>query len=143
MALDLLSIQDQIIEKLREIPQDVYDGAVPDDKSVKIGPSGLFLPYVVIYFSEVQESSIGRGLTSVRDNTGVGYCAIDIYAPTPRASRQIADLVRDKLLGFQPENAGQLRPSGGRNFQVIETNAVPKKYVSEMVFTFIVNTVVS
>jgi hypothetical protein len=51
--------------------------------------------------------------------------------------------VRDKLTGFKPTDAGELRLAGGKTYSTVEDRAVPKKYVSEVAFMFIVNTVVS
>lgn len=70
----------------------------------------------------------------MRYNSGVSFCAIECVAPTERAARQVADLVRDKLLGFMPTGAGELRPIGGQSYTSNETNAVPKKYISEVAF---------
>jgi hypothetical protein len=123
--------------------QDIYVTAVPDDTKINHGTSGLFLPYVVVLFADVKESASGNGITSVRHNPGISYCVAQAYAPTERAARQVANILRDKLTGFKPNDAGELRLSGGRTYSNVESNAVPKKYVSEVAFTFIVNTVVS
>ena len=143
MSLDLLSVQDQIVTELETMAQDVYVTAVPDDSKVKNGPNGLFLPYVVVLFADVKEAASGNGITSVRHNPGVSYCVVQGHAPTEKAARQVANIIRDKLTGFKPVDAGELRLSGGRTYTSVENNAVPKKYISEVAFTFIVNTVVS
>lgn len=143
MSLDLLAVQDQIVVQLETMAQDVYVTAVPDDSKVKHGPTGLFLPYVVALFSDMKESASGNGITSVRHNPGLSYCVVQTYAPTERAARQVSNIVRDKLTGFKPTDAGELRLAGGKTYSTVEYNAVPKKYVSEVAFMFIVNTVVS
>lgn len=143
MSLDLLAIQDQIVEELGDLPQDVYVTAVPDDSKVKHGANGLFLPYIVVMFADIKESSRGNGITSVRHNPGISYCVVQSHAPTERAARQVGNLVRDKLTGFKPADAGEMRLAGGRTYGSVENNAVPKKYISEVAYTFIVNTVVS
>jgi hypothetical protein len=94
-------------------------------------------------FTDVKEAASGNGITSVRHNPGISYCVIQAHAPTERAARQVANIIRDKLTGFKPTDAGELRLSGGRTYSSVENNAVPKKYISEVAFTFIVNTVVS
>jgi hypothetical protein len=73
----------------------------------------------------------------------MSYCVVQSYAPTERAARQVANIVRDKLTGFKPTDAGEMRLSGGRTYSTVESRAVPKKYISEVAFTFVVNTVVS
>lgn len=143
MSLDLMAVQDQIVVQLETMPQDVYITAVQDDSKVKHGTNGLFLPYVVVLFADVKESATGNGITSVRHNPGISYCVAQAHAPTEKAARQVANIIRDKLTGFKPTDAGELRLSGGRTYSSVENNAVPKKYISEVAFTFIVNTVVS
>ena len=143
MSLDLLAVQDQIVVQLETMAQDVYVTAIPDDSKVKHGASGLFLPYVVALFSDMKESANGNGITSVRHNPGLSYCVVQTFAPTERAARQVSNIVRDKLTGFKPTDAGELRLAGGKTYSTVEYNAVPKKYVSEVAFMFIVNTVVS
>lgn len=143
MSLDLLAIQEQITDELKDLPQEVFVTAVPDDSKVAHGANGLFLPYIVALFSDMRATGSGNGITSVRHNPGISYCVIQAHAPTEMAARQVANLVRDKLTGFKPNDAGELRLSGGRTYYSVENNAVPKKYISEVAFTFIVNTVVS
>jgi hypothetical protein len=142
MSLDLLSVHNQITAKLREdLAQDVYETAVPDDKKIAHGANGLFNPYVVAIYGDMTESGSGRGILSTRYNTGTSYCVIMCVAPTQMAARQVANLVRESLLGFQPTDAGELRPAGGRNYAKTESVSVPKSYVSEVAFSFTVNTV--
>lgn len=142
MGLDLLSVHNQITAKLREdLTQDVYETAVPDDKKIAHGANGLFNPYVVVSYGDMTEAGTGRGIVSARYNTNVSYCVVTCVAPTQMAARQVANLVRDSLLGFQPSDAGELRPAGGRNYAKTEGNSVPINYISELAYTFVVNTV--
>ena len=143
MSLDLIAVQDQITTQLETMAQDIYVTAVPDDSKVQHGANGLFLPYVVVLYADMKETASGNGITSVRHNPGISYCVAQAYAPTERAARQVANIIRDKLTGFKATDAGELRLSGGRTYSTVESNAVPKKYISEVAFTFIVNTVVS
>jgi hypothetical protein len=144
MSLNLLAVQDQITNKLKELNQDVYDTAVPENVKVSHGGSKLFLPYIVAMYGDMAESSRGRGITSVRDNAGISYAIVRCIAPTERAAREVAGLVRDKLVGFKPVDAGELRLApGGRNYVDADANSSPQRYVAEIPFVFIVNTVVS
>jgi hypothetical protein len=144
VSLNLLAVQDQITNKLKELNQDVYDTAVPENVKITHGGSKLFLPYIVATYGDMTESSRGRGITSVRNNAGMSYAVIKSIAPTERAAREVAGLVRDKLLGFAPTDAGELRLApGGRNYVDADGNGAPERYVAEIPFVFIVNTVVS
>jgi len=143
LSLDILAVHDQITTKLNELNQDVYEISVPEDTKIKMGPNGLFLPYIVAVYSDMQESATGKGILSTRYNTGTSFCVVECVAPTQRAARQVAGLVRDKLTGFIPVDAGELRLIGGANYTTMDPRGIPKKYISEVSFVFTVNTVVS
>lgn len=144
MSLDLLAVHDQITVKLKELPQDVYETAVPEGVKIAHGGSRPFLPYIIVAYGDMTEFARGRGITSVRNNAGVSFAVVRVIAPAERAARQVANLVRDKLVGFQPTDAGELRlATGGSSYVEAAGNGVPERYVAEIPFTFIVNTVVS
>ena len=143
MSLDLLAVQDQITAKLNELPQDVYETSVPDNKKVAYS-NNMFLPYIVVFYGDMSESPRGRGITSVRNNAGLSYAIVRCIAPTDRAAKQVAGLVRDKLTGFQPTDAGELRlSSGGSSYVETDNSTASTHYITEIPYVFIVNTVVS
>lgn len=139
MSLNLLAVQDQITEKLRELAQDVYETAAPDDNKLRFDSNGMILPYIVVQYSDMYEGMDSRGITSSRFDTKVSYADILCIGPTERSARQVAELVRDKLLGFVPSDAGELRTEGGARYASLD--AKPNRFVSEISFTFPVNTV--
>ena len=142
MSLDILAVHDQITAKLRsEISQDVYETAVPEDVKISHGATGLFNPYVVITYGDMVEASGSAGIISTRYNMGNSYCIISCVGPTERSSRQVANLVRDALVGFAATDSGEMRLAGGRNYIASESNAGPNKYVADLNFIFPVNTV--
>jgi hypothetical protein len=143
LSLDLLAVQDQITAKLNELPQDVYETSVPDNKKVAYS-NNMFLPYIVVFYGDMSESPRGRGITSVRNNAGLSYAIVRCIAPTDRAAKQVAGLVRDKLTGFQPTDAGELRlSSGGSSYVETDNSTASTHYITEIPYVFIVNTVVS
>ena len=143
MSLDLLAVQDQITAKLNELPQDVYETSVPDNKKVAYS-NNMFLPYIVVFYGDMSENPRGRGITSVRNNAGLSYAIVRCIAPTDRAAKQVAGLVRDKLTGFQPTDAGELRlSSGGSSYVETDNSTASTHYITEIPYVFIVNTVVS
>lgn len=142
MSLNLLAVHDQITAKLEtDLPQDVYETAVPDDKKIAHGSNALFKPYVVITYGDMIEAPGQAGITSAKYNLGTSYAIVRCVAPTERASRQVANLVREALTGYKPTDAGELRLAGGRSYNSVDGDAVPKKYISEVSFIFPVNTV--
>lgn len=140
MSLNLLAVQDQITAKLREIPQDVYETSAPDDSKLRFDASGMILPYAVIEFADIYEGGYVKGIVGAQYNMGESFIIVSCVGPTERSSRQVADLVRQKLTGFIPEDAGELKFSGGSRYFTSQ-DAKPNRYVSEVSFTFPVNTI--
>jgi hypothetical protein len=139
MSLNLIAVQDQITAKLNELAQDVYEGTVPEDVKLKFSASGILLPYIVVNYTDMYNSTGASGILSTRYDLKVSYADVSCVAPTERAARQVAGLVRDKLLGFIPTDAGELQIDGGSKYTMFD--AKPNRYVSELSFAFAVNTV--
>jgi len=139
MSLNLLAIQDEIAAKLRELPQTVYETDVPADVKLTFASNGLFNPYIVIEFSDMQDGAYAGSILSSKYSTKTSYIIVTCVAPTERASRQVAGLVREKLTGFTPNDAGELKLSGGQSYTSSETKT--NRYISEVAFTFPVNTI--
>jgi hypothetical protein len=140
MSLDLLAVQDQIITKLKELPQDVYETSTPDDSKLNFDSSGNILPYIVVEFSDMEDAPGAGGILSSKYNVGMSYIIVSCIGPTERSSRQVAGVVREKLTGFNPTDAGELRTAGGGVSYTSQTSKV-NRFVSELAFTFPVNTV--
>jgi len=140
MSLNLLAVQDQITTKLRELSQDVYETSAPDDSRLKFDSNGTILPYIVIEFSDMYESGAAKGILSAQYNIAESFIIVSCIGPTERSVRQVADLVRGKLTGFIPEDAGELKFSGGNRYYAGQDSR-PNRYVAEVSFTFAVNTV--
>jgi hypothetical protein len=139
MSLDLLAVQDEITNKLKELPQAVYETEVPSDSKLTFASNGLFNPYMVIEFSEMQDGSFAGGILSSKYDVKTSYIIVSCVGPTERSSRQIAGLVRNKLTGFIPNDAGELRLSGGQSYT--SSDSKTNRFISEVAFTFVVNTV--
>lgn len=140
MSLNLMAVQDQIAAKLRELPQDVYETSAPDDSKLKFDANGTILPYIVVEYADMYESLEPGGLLSTRYDVKTSYIIVSCIAPTERSARQVAELVRDKLTGFTPEDAGELTQAGG-GIAYVGQDVKPNRYISELAFTFPVNIV--
>ena len=140
MSLNLLAVQDEIIAKLNELPQDVFETSAPDDTKLKFDVNGMVLPYIVVEFSDMYDAPTGAGILSSRYDIKVSYIIVSCVAPTQRSSRQVAQMIREKLTGFKPNDAGELQLSGAGLAYTIP-DAKPNRFISELAFTFPVNTV--
>lgn len=138
MALSLLPVQDSIVVKLNELAQTVYENGVPDDTQLEY-QNGIMLPFIVPFFGGYARSTDGRGIVSSRQDLGQSYCIIQCVGPTERSSRQVADSVREKMTGFIPTDAGEMRPVGNSRVVLPDFSSRPAKYVTEVTFTYPVN----
>ena len=140
MALDLLAVQDDITAKLRELPKDVYESAVPDDSRLRFDANGMILPYIVIEYSDMYEMPTANGILSTRFDTKMSYIIVSCIGPTERSARQVANMVRDKLTGYVPVDAGEMKLSGG-GISYTKSETKLNRYMNELAFTFPVNIV--
>jgi len=140
MSLNLIAVHDQITAKLRELPQDVYETAAPDDSKLKFDSSGRMLPYIVVQYSDMYPTGTGNSITGAKYDAAQSYALISCVSDTERAARQVADAVKNKIVGFQPTDAGELRFEGGA-ISYASPEGKSRRYVSEVGFLFQVNTV--
>lgn len=138
--MSLLDVQDAIVTELRTLAQDVYDDGVPEDTRLRFDGSGILLPYIVVEHSGTTLTPDGQPITGVKDASGEASIAIMCIAPTQRASRQVAALVRQKLTGFNGQTFGELKPVSSP-YTYIDGVARPTRYISEIVFSFVLNSV--
>lgn len=140
MSLNLLPTQDAIAARLRELSQDVYETSAPEDAKLRFDANGTILPYIVVEFADMYDSLSSGGILSTRYDTKTSYIIVSCVAPTERSARQVAEVVRDKLTGFVPVNAGELTQSGG-GIAYSAQNQKANRFTSELAFTFPVNIV--
>lgn len=136
MSLNILAVHDQITAKLNELPQDVYETTPPEDSKLSFDANGMMLPYIVVEYTDMDQTNEGNGILGARYDSGESSAFVTCVAPTERAARQVAGAVREKLVGFKPSDAGQLVQFGGN----IDYDGRTNRYFAELVFTFVVNT---
>ena len=139
MSLNLIAVTDQITTKLEELPQDVYETAAPDDSKLRFDASGRLLPYIVVQYSDMYPTGVGNGILSAKYDAAQAYALVTCVSENERASRQVADAVKNKLVGFQPTDAGEIRFEGGA-ITYASSEAKTKRFVVEIGFLFQVNT---
>jgi hypothetical protein len=140
VSLNLLAVQDSIVTKLNELAQDVYETTAPDDSKLKFDANGMVLPYIVVEFADMYDNPTASGILSTKYDVKTSYIVVSCVGPTERSSRQVAQVVRDKLTGYSPADAGELTLAGG-GLSYTVADIKPNRYVAEIGFTFPVNTI--
>lgn len=132
MTFSMGPIEDDIIARIKTVISRVYVTEVPSD----ITPT---YPLVVCYFGGPLRTIKDHGMRSVRSDTLLAYLTVQIISLSDTSARDIADLIRDKLLGYIPVNSGEMIPEGGLGYSKAAVNAAPVKYYRELAFTFTTN----
>lgn len=138
MSLSILPVQDQITVKLKELPQAVYENGVPDDAQLKYS-NGIMLPHIIVFYGGFARNPEESAITGPRQDGGESFAIVQCVGPTERSARQVADLVRDKLVGFTPNDGSALTISGNGRVLTPDLSTKPVKYVSELAFRYAVN----
>ena len=139
MGLSLIPIQDEIVVKLKELSQTVYENGVPDDSALEYS-NGTMLPFIVPFFGGWSPSLDSNGIVSSRYDLGESFVIVQCVGPTERSARQVADLVRSKLMGYIPADAGELVPVSNSRYVTPDFSSRPAKYIAEVSFRYPVNT---
>lgn len=138
--MSLLDIQDAIVTELKTLAQDVYDDGVPEETKLRFSTDGIMLPYIIVEHAGVIPSPDGMPIAGVAGASGRSSVTVLCIGPNQRSSRQVAGLVREKLTGFKVTTSGELTPALAP-YTYIDGNARPIRYVTEISFDFITDTV--
>lgn len=136
--MTLLEIQDAIVVKLKELAQDVYDDGVPEETKLRFSTDGIMLPYIIVEHAGLTVDSMP--ISGVKGASGQSSVSVLCIGPNQRSSRQVAGLVREKLTGFKTTGSGELTPNLAP-YTYVDGNARPIRYVTEVSFDFITDTV--
>lgn len=132
MTLSTATTEDQIVNRLKTINPRVYVSAVPSDITPKY-------PLMVCYFGGPVRAARGRHITSTRNDPLVGYLTVQVTSLTDTSARDVNDLVRDSLVGFVPDNSGEMVLEGGLSYSSGNNDAPPVKYYRESAFSYVTN----
>src|SRR5664280_693982 len=113
--------EDSIITQLETVISRVYETIVPSG----IAP---VYPLIVVYFGTPARSGSDHHMTSVRNDTQIGYLTVQTISTTSISARDINDKVRDKLVGFIPVDGGEMVPEGGISYSKGNNDVPPTKY---------------
>lgn len=131
---------EQVVSSIPQFTGGVFVGHVPDGEDIPIGPTGIVEPYAVIIFGGlIQTQRRNRGIVSVRQNIKYHTFTVLVVASTDRQSRLLADIVRDKLEGFEPLGQGEIsEETSGNTKYPADTTMKPTRYVPMLSFSLLV-----
>jgi hypothetical protein len=137
-----LDVQDQIVARVKEVPYiDVYEDEMSDEAFAAIlADSNQIKPFVTISFGGLLDprrriNGIVGAKTHSQDTTLVIRCV----ASTSRTSRQVQQLVFDKLIGFVPTNCGEIQTALFGGTGQVSSLGNPTRFASVQAYRFLVN----
>lgn len=140
--MSYLDVQDQIVARVKEVPHiDVYEDEMSDDVlAIILADSNQIKPFVTISFGGLLDprrriNGIVGAKTHSQDTTLVIRCV----ASTSRTSRQVQQLVFDKLIGFVPTNCGEIQTALFGGTGQVSSLGNPTRFASVQAYRFLVN----
>ncbi len=136
------SVEDEIVNLIKTIPHvDVHEGQMSDEKfAALLTDSNQIKPFVTVSFGGLIDprrriNGIAGAKTKSYDTTFVVRCV----GTTDRISRQVRDLVKDKVLGFVPTNCGEIDMALFGGTGEVSSLGNPTRYASVQAYRFILN----
>lgn len=142
----LLPWQDAIMAKLRtDLGNniDVLDGGYGEGEAVKRLENGMVAPYVLVWFGGSLDAGPGYAtIGGVRQASRRGFLHLEAVGTSMTHARQLGDLCRDALHGFQPDGEGELEEDGAPSIRnpISTTTGVDVRYSYPLAFQGIVST---
>lgn len=137
-----LSVEDEITNLVKTIPHvDVYEGPMSDEKfAALLEDTNQIKPFITISFGGLIDprrriNGIVGAKAKSYDTTFIVRCV----ASTDRTSRQVRDLVKDKVLGYVPTNCSEIDMALFGGTGEVSSLGNPTRYASVQAYRFLLN----
>lgn len=140
--MSYLAVQDEIVDLLKTIPHvDFYEGNISDeDFATLVANSDSLKPFVTIAFGGMIDPRRNvNGITGAKAHSHDTTIVVRCVGSTDRISRQVWQLVWDKLIGYMPVNCGEIRAALYGGTGQVSSLGNPTRYASVQAFTLLVN----
>lgn len=144
--MKLLPWQDAVLDRLRTdlgANIDVLDGGYAEGDEVGRLENGMVAPYVLVWFGGSIDAGPGFAtIGGVRQASRRGFFHLECVGTTMTHARQLGDLCRDSLHGFQPDGEGELEEDGAPSIRnpMSTTTGTDVRYSYPLAFHGVVNT---
>ena len=140
--MSYLDAQDEIVARVREIPHvDVYEGQMDDEAfTALLTDSNQIKPFITLAFGGLIDPRRSvKGIVGVRNDSADTTLVVRAVASTDRTSRQVMQLVLDKLIGFEATACGQVTPALFGGTGQVSSLGNPTRFASVQALRFLVN----
>ena len=140
--MSYLSVQDEVVNEVKTIPHvDVYEGNIDDEAFASLlANSDALKPFITIAFGGmIDPRRRVNGITGAKAHSHDVTIVVRCIGSTDRISRQVWQLVWDKLIGYTPTNCGEIRAALYGGTGQVSSLGNPTRYASVQAYTMIVN----
>lgn len=140
--MSYLSVQDEIVGVLKTIPNvDVEEGNIADeDFATLVANSDSLKPFITINFGGMIDPRRRiNGITGAKAHSHDATIVVRCVGSTDRISRQVWQLVWDKLIGYVPVNCGEIRAALYGGTGQVSSLGNPTRYAAVQAFSLLVN----
>lgn len=137
------SIYDQLADNLPNTS--VFFEGTPENTELPRLNNGMVRPFVLLWFGQSGSGPFGSdSIMGVRSSSRRAVFLAQLVAPTGRTLLQLEDAVRDLLVGFRPNNEGELMEDAGPTIRdpLPEGTGVDVRFYKPLAFSGVVNNTV-
>lgn len=131
--LDTGPLEDDIEAVVKTVCTRTWVSEIPSDVAT---PQ---MPYVILYFGGPIRSASDHHITSVRNDTMIGYCTVQVVSSTDKSARDVNNRIRNALVGYRPTDAGEMASEGGLAYSRGNNDVKPTKYYRETGYSYRTN----
>ncbi len=119
----------------------IYEDMLPDEVMPERDANLQMIPYIILRYGPLRKGySTGEAIAGARHDNYFGTMDAMTCAPNGRMSRQMFDILTDRLIGFDAGGGGSITLEGAAsNFVVSSNEARPTQMVCMVRLKFPVN----
>lgn len=92
---------------------DIYLEGMPEGTEATRMSNGMIRPYASIWFGQSTDAGPGNNnITGVRHSSRLALFRMEIVGPSGTSLLQFEDAIRDLLVGYKPDDQGELQEDG-------------------------------
>lgn len=137
-----LAAEDQITALLKSIPNvDFYEGLMSDEAfAALVADANQIKPFITVSFGGLIDPRRNvNGITGAKAKSYDTTFIVRCVASTDRTTRQVRDIVRDKVLGFVPTNCSEIDMALFGGTGEVSSLGNPTRYASVQAYRFLLN----
>lgn len=140
MALDTYGLEESIFAQVKSVfPKKVYEDDIPSDDSLEYDSRGTLVPFAFVEYGDLTRLRADRGLVSVRQDSYLYFFTVTVVTGRANDTKRLMGKIIDGMIGFRPEDGGEVTPRGSMKFSRSSTANRPTQYIRSTTFQCVTN----